>query len=71
MSPGTVALLLLAGLAETACGVTTWKGGLSGDWEVRANWAGGFPESNSTVRLNHEYQTNAYTVIVPDTRRHG
>ena len=64
MNPRTKVILLLVGLVGSACGVTTWKGAESGDWDVAANWAGGFPVSTSTVRLNHDRQTNAYEVIV-------
>lgn len=56
--------LYVAGMIGSACGVTTWKGGVSGYWDTSANWAGGYPVSNSTVRLNHDRQTNAYSVIV-------
>lgn len=58
--------LLLVGIAGSACGVTTWKGSESSYWDISSNWAGGFPQSNTTVRLNHERQTNAYTVIVSE-----
>ncbi len=64
MPPQTGVLLLLACVAGSACGVTTWKGPLSGYWDTRSNWEGGFPASNSTVRLDHDNQSNAYTVIV-------
>ncbi len=57
-------VLFLSGVVGSACGVSTWKGPVLGNWDVRSNWAGGFPVSNSTVRLNHDNQTNAYTVIV-------
>lgn len=57
-------ILFIAGVAGSACGVTTWKGDESGSWDVRSNWAGGFPVSTSTVRLNHDNQTNGYTINV-------
>ncbi len=56
--------LLLLQLSPEARAVTTWKGPVSGYWDVPTNWAGGEPTSNSTVRLDHDRQTNAYTVIV-------
>lgn len=56
--------LCLICIAGSACGITTWQGETTGYWDVRSNWAGGFPVSNSTVRLNHDNQSNAYTVIV-------
>ena len=56
--------LCLVYVAGSACGVTTWQGETAGYWDTRSNWAGGFPVSNSTVRLNHDNQSNAYTVIV-------
>ncbi|WP_372809102.1 hypothetical protein [Pontiella sp.] len=64
MKPQTLLLLLGVGFAGSAGGVTTWQGATAGYWATRPNWAGGFPGSNSTVRLNHENQTNAYTVTV-------
>ncbi|MDF7826549.1 hypothetical protein P4B35_21135 [Pontiellaceae bacterium B12227] len=51
-------------LIGSVFGVTTWKGGVSGYWDTPANWAGGFPVNTSTVRLNHDRQTNTYAVIV-------
>lgn len=57
------ALYLICAVGS-ACGVTTWKGPVSGNWDTRFNWAGGFPTNTSTVRLNHDNQTNAYTVTV-------
>jgi hypothetical protein len=57
-------LFLWVGIAGSACGVTTWKGQTTGYWGAPSNWAGGFPVSNSTVRLNHDNQTNAYEVTV-------
>lgn len=57
-------LIFLSAICPTAWGYTAWQGAATGTWDVRANWAGGFPTNDSTVRLNHEYQTNAYTVIV-------
>ncbi|VGO23115.1 hypothetical protein SCARR_05218 [Pontiella sulfatireligans] len=51
-------------MAPVAHGLTTWKGSTSGYWDIPTNWAGGFPASNSTVRLNHDRQTNSYTVTV-------
>ncbi|MDZ8119968.1 hypothetical protein [Pontiella agarivorans] len=57
-------LLLLLLPSRPAVAVTTWKGGVSGYWDVPTNWAGGYPASNTTVRLNHDRQTNAYTVVV-------
>lgn len=57
-------ILSLSALGPMAFGVTTWKGPTTGNWDIPTHWAGGFPESNSTVRLNHDRQTNAYTVIV-------
>ncbi|MDF7798816.1 hypothetical protein P4C99_05050 [Pontiellaceae bacterium B1224] len=48
----------------TADAIVTWKGATVGNWNVDSNWAGGLPETNSTVKLDHERQTNAYTVVV-------
>ena len=56
--------VFISAFSPLAHGVTTWKGAATGYWDLPASWAGGFPTSNSTVRLNHENQTNAYTVIV-------
>lgn len=54
----------MSATGPTALGYTAWQGGATGTWNTRSNWAGGFPTNDSTVRLNHEYQTNAYTVMV-------
>lgn len=55
-------LLLIA--AGTAQAVITWKGPAVGNWNVLPNWAGGLPTTNSTVNLNHDRQTNEYTVVI-------
>lgn len=60
----TVLILFLSAIGPTAFGYTAWKGGTSGTWHVRANWAGGFPTNDSTVRLDHTIQSNSYTVII-------
>jgi hypothetical protein len=60
----TALILFLSAIGPTAFGYTAWKGATSGYWDIPANWAGGFPSSNSTMRLDHAYQTNSYTVIV-------
>ncbi|MDF7807413.1 hypothetical protein P4E94_08185 [Pontiellaceae bacterium B12219] len=52
------------GLVSSALGLTTWKGNVSGVWDYAPNWAGGLPDTNATVLLNHDRQTNAYTVVV-------
>lgn len=57
-------LLFLSAASPSALGYTAWQGETTGFWNTRSNWAGGFPTTASTVRLNHEYQTNAYTVTV-------
>uniref|UniRef100_UPI0035645D88 hypothetical protein n=1 Tax=Pontiella sp. TaxID=2837462 RepID=UPI0035645D88 len=57
-------LLLLLVQSRAVLAVTTWKGDVSGYWDVPTNWAGGYPASNTTVRLNHDRQTNDYTVVV-------
>jgi hypothetical protein len=64
MRIASVLLLFLSAIGLPALGYTAWQGGPTGTWDTRANWAGGFPTNDSTVRLNHEYQTNAYTVSV-------
>jgi len=51
-------------IAGTSDAIITWKGETVGNWEVLTNWAGGLPNTNSTVILNHERQTNAYTVVI-------
>ena len=56
--------LFLSIVNPVALGYTAWKGGISGYWDIPANWAGGFPTNTTTMRLDHEYQTNSYTVIV-------
>ena len=60
----TTLILFLSAIGTTAFGYTAWQGETTGTWDTRANWAGGFPTNTSTVRLNHEYQTNTYSVIV-------
>lgn len=64
MNPRYLILALLFTVAGTSEAVITWKGATAGDWNVLQNWAGGLPEANSTVILNHERQTNAYSVVI-------
>lgn len=51
---------------SNATAIVRWKGPAEGYWHTLPNWAGGIPDSNSVVRLDHDLQTNAYTVIVND-----
>jgi hypothetical protein len=56
--------LYLVCVAGSASGITRWKGSTTGFWDSPINWAGGFPTTNTTVQLDHQVQTNAYTVVV-------
>ncbi len=64
MNVKSLVILLFCLAIGTAEAVVAWKGATVGNWNVFPNWAGGLPDANSTVILNHDRQTNAYTVVV-------